>query len=253
MPPHSDAPDDPPPHMQFVRARYILSPGPGYRSILTLPANDFQQYVLQPGQLVFENRWEARRVRKRLYHRQRRQDHPEWAAARRISKTKRRAIIEAWEATGRVCGLCGQVVAESEPIHVDHIQPVVKGGTADPINLRVTHARCNLRRNNNLLCVHCSTELVFSEAADPPRSSIRKRPTRARRQRTIDMDVYCPTCQVTAHVKDIAYWSDTRGTWPPTKRPRAKLPLQKDAAKAFNYGRKVAPCVWASRDLSRSP
>lgn len=44
-----------------------------------------------------------------------------------------------------ICGICGTPVALAE-CHVDHIRPVGEGGNNDVTNLRITHARCNLRR-----------------------------------------------------------------------------------------------------------
>lgn len=43
---------------------------------------------------------------------------------------------------GDACGLCGHPLGDSTP-DIDHIHPMADGGTNDPANLRLTHARCN--------------------------------------------------------------------------------------------------------------
>jgi hypothetical protein len=51
-----------------------------------------------------------------------------------------------------VCGICGEAVdpelryPELMCASIDHITPVVRGGTHDPRNLRLTHLRCNVAR-----------------------------------------------------------------------------------------------------------
>lgn len=51
---------------------------------------------------------------------------------------------------GLICRICGEPVEEND-VHVDHVQPIHKGGKTVFTNLRVTHSRCNLtRRYENL-------------------------------------------------------------------------------------------------------
>lgn len=46
---------------------------------------------------------------------------------------------------GLICGICAQDVDPGQ-VHIDHIFPVSRGGRDVLSNLRVTHARCNLRK-----------------------------------------------------------------------------------------------------------
>lgn len=48
---------------------------------------------------------------------------------------------------GYVCGICGGDV-HPDDVHLDHIQPVSKGGPTTFENLRVTHSFCNISRGN---------------------------------------------------------------------------------------------------------
>jgi HNH endonuclease len=70
--------------------------------------------------------------------------HPDQVAPRRISKRVRREVRAEWETT-RVCGICWQVVAPDEPVHLHHRRAVADGGTRDRENLTYAHAYCNLR------------------------------------------------------------------------------------------------------------
>jgi len=66
-----------------------------------------------------------------------------WTRRRRPLSRALRAYIISRDAS--VCGLCGQLVAPSE-IDIDHIHPRSLGGSDDPNNLQVSHARCNRRK-----------------------------------------------------------------------------------------------------------
>lgn len=83
----------------------------------------------------------------RRYHRfeLRMSEPPGWRRARKIPSTVRRTIYEQWEAAGRTCGICGEVVAQDERTHIHHVVSVSRGGTQALDNLAVVHARCNLR------------------------------------------------------------------------------------------------------------
>lgn len=75
----------------------------------------------------------------------------EWYWARGIDPDKRRRSLPSWlrEAIitrdGLVCGLCGGDV-ELGDVHIDHIKPVIQGGTDNPNNLQVSHSKCNIRK-----------------------------------------------------------------------------------------------------------
>ena len=50
---------------------------------------------------------------------------------------------------GNICRICSEPVAQND-VHVDHIVPICRGGRSVLENLRVTHARCNLRKGREL-------------------------------------------------------------------------------------------------------
>ncbi len=50
---------------------------------------------------------------------------------------------------GRLCGICGQVMA-LEGTHIDHIVPRTRGGTDDRANLQLTHAVCNIIKKDSI-------------------------------------------------------------------------------------------------------
>lgn len=63
-------------------------------------------------------------------------------AARARASRLRPSVIER---DGLVCHICGDEVAPDQ-VHVDHVIALSKGGPSDPENLRVAHARCNMRK-----------------------------------------------------------------------------------------------------------
>jgi hypothetical protein len=48
---------------------------------------------------------------------------------------------------GRKCAQCG---SREEPLHIDHIIPLARGGTNDALNLEVLCKTCNLRKGSSL-------------------------------------------------------------------------------------------------------
>lgn len=75
------------------------------------------------------------------------------AIARGISPARRMDILER---NGFTCQLCGAGPGEADPtnpsrkirLHIDHITPIVQGGTDDRENLRVVCSSCNQARAN---------------------------------------------------------------------------------------------------------
>lgn len=59
---------------------------------------------------------------------------------RKLTKGRRQKVIER---DGLTCGICKTSV-ELHDVHIDHVLPVVHGGTNELDNLRVTHSRCNI-------------------------------------------------------------------------------------------------------------
>jgi 5-methylcytosine-specific restriction endonuclease McrA len=123
---------------------FVVSPGE-YPVACATTRESLREYPV-PGELVFDTLREARRVARSLRQRWVRNAYPEKALARRISKPDRRALYTEWEASGRECGICGDVVVAGQLTHIDHVRPVADGGTRDRANLRVTHQRCNATR-----------------------------------------------------------------------------------------------------------
>jgi 5-methylcytosine-specific restriction endonuclease McrA len=68
------------------------------------------------------------------------------ATTRTGTRTWRRKRLIVIAASGGVCALCGKPFAPGERIHVDHMEPVIAGGSDDLSNLRATHGGCNMRR-----------------------------------------------------------------------------------------------------------
>jgi 5-methylcytosine-specific restriction endonuclease McrA len=54
--------------------------------------------------------------------------------------------------SGGICAICFEPVIY-EPAHIDHIVPLVAGGSHTQDNLQFTHARCNLAKGAKLLKV----------------------------------------------------------------------------------------------------
>jgi 5-methylcytosine-specific restriction endonuclease McrA len=79
-----------------------------------------------------------------------------------IAWTRRRRARQAEVAVGEVdhkriwkrdrglCYLCGRSVAKND-VHYDHVIPLSRGGTHSEDNIRVTHARCNLKKGVKLV------------------------------------------------------------------------------------------------------
>lgn len=55
-----------------------------------------------------------------------------------------------WKRDKGFCYLCGRPVAKNE-VHYDHVIPLSRGGPHSENNIRVTHARCNLKKGTKLV------------------------------------------------------------------------------------------------------
>jgi 5-methylcytosine-specific restriction endonuclease McrA len=85
----------------------------------------------------------AQKWRKRARTRYRKVARWEDTNARRIPADVQRAVLKKFESEGRLCDICGEVVAEGEIVSIDHIIPWRYGGPSTSENLRGTHAICN--------------------------------------------------------------------------------------------------------------
>lgn len=89
----------------------------------------------------------------------------QWRASHRLercqSKAERRALKKAltvervsykeiWERDKGICYLCGNPV-QWEDHHFDHVIPLSRGGPHSKDNIRVTHAKCNLKKGNRII------------------------------------------------------------------------------------------------------
>ncbi|MFD4032275.1 HNH endonuclease [Streptomyces sp. NPDC058637] len=73
------------------------------------------------------------------------------AAIRRANRGYRKACRKAHgEPVGATCYLCDSTITSDAVPHVDHLIPRSLGGGDEPFNLRWTHGRCNVKRNNRL-------------------------------------------------------------------------------------------------------
>jgi hypothetical protein len=85
---------------------------------------------------------------------------PETSTERRFKKNSARIELtvgewrDVFRSRGYVCYLCGDIISrrldrsDRQSRSVDHVRPVSRGGTNDPLNLRPTHLGCNLARGN---------------------------------------------------------------------------------------------------------
>jgi hypothetical protein len=64
---------------------------------------------------------DVKRRRKTALQRYDRAAHPDEARERRIPLALRRVVIAEWETAGRLCAICGQVVAHDDAIQIHHV------------------------------------------------------------------------------------------------------------------------------------
>lgn len=63
-------------------------------------------------------------------------------------KRVRKLVRDLHAAQDGQCGICGQVINDLGPTHVDHIIPRAKGGSDRLTNLQLAHARCNMAKGD---------------------------------------------------------------------------------------------------------
>lgn len=77
----------------------------------------------------------------------------EWYIRRGRDPRKRREQTPRWmrrhviARDGMVCRLCGFAIPDGD-LHVDHIQPLSRGGRTVPSNLQPAHSACNIRKSD---------------------------------------------------------------------------------------------------------
>lgn len=59
-----------------------------------------------------------------------------------VPAATKRAVVER---DGMVCQLCGDEIPDGD-LHIDHIQPVARGGGNELNNLQAAHSRCNISK-----------------------------------------------------------------------------------------------------------
>lgn len=68
---------------------------------------------------------------------------PRCQPGRKITPDLKTQVLSRY---GRVCGICGEPIGKGEPMHIDHVLPVAKGGRTILENLQPAHPACNLRK-----------------------------------------------------------------------------------------------------------
>lgn len=88
------------------------------------------------------------------YNREHRETTIAWTQRRRA---RRAGVVvgevdykRVWKREKGICYLCGRPVAEGD-IHYDHVVPLSRGGAHSEDNVRVTHARCNIKKGTKLV------------------------------------------------------------------------------------------------------
>lgn len=96
-----------------------------------------------------ENRERWDEIRAGVVHRRR--------ARERGVKAERFDVADVIKRDGMKCYLCRRRVARKD-LSFDHVVPLSKGGTHTPENVRVTHLKCNLKKNTHLVLLPFEAE-----------------------------------------------------------------------------------------------
>jgi 5-methylcytosine-specific restriction endonuclease McrA len=122
------------------------------RSRLVVLANPERTRAI--GRAYYRRNVESRRANTRRYFREHPEKNRELASRRRARE--REAFIDQvnyeaiWLRDSGICHLCGGAV-ERSACHFDHVIPLAKGGAHSMENIKVAHARCNLRKGSKVL------------------------------------------------------------------------------------------------------
>lgn len=78
------------------------------------------------------------------------QGHTVLRSRRKASLRPGRAPVrtEVWERDGGLCHICDALVQMGEPWEMDHVIPIVHGGTDEMRNVAVSHEKCNHQKND---------------------------------------------------------------------------------------------------------
>lgn len=141
-------------HKEYMRA-YLADPDNAERARerarLWVSAN--------PGRIKERNRrrYDAKRELIQAQHRAWKEANPErYRAMQRMNASLRRSARNGTAVTldqvigkyGWVCGICGSSIEGA--FHVDHIQPIARGGRHELSNLQLAHPRCNQRKGSSM-------------------------------------------------------------------------------------------------------
>lgn len=90
------------------------------------------------------------------------ENHPEKRIARTVNRVERGGHIEIdLHQKQRLisrqmgyCLCCGERIEVGQPLELDHVMPIAKGGTHDAKNLAIAHAKCNTEKHSKTLEEH---------------------------------------------------------------------------------------------------
>ena len=129
---------------EYARQRYVDNPDYWRQDhIVKNKRAYYKQYCIDNPDIVAEYSSKYRKLHTAQY--------AEYAAVRRARKLNQfieyvsRAIV--WERNDGICGICSEAVDPTN-WHLDHIQPLSKGGLHSYENTQVSHPLCNIKKGN---------------------------------------------------------------------------------------------------------
>jgi 5-methylcytosine-specific restriction endonuclease McrA len=89
------------------------------------------------------NRWKRESAIKHQYNAKRRAR----LASATVGDVDIKALRAEWDG---ICGICRVEVVNGEPVEIDHIIPLARGGAHGQRNLQLAHRLCNRRKKDKL-------------------------------------------------------------------------------------------------------